>query len=129
MRCEAGRYATLMEQAHIDDRGTHLEVSLAAHGFGQPNFVDVLVAARERFGMKPILVVCTDPEDAIGTARAYEVGVEMSAKLPLARIAIALTRRKTSSAEHFTELVAQNRGATVRYFDSVELAKSWLGVS
>src|SRR3954466_12058271 len=117
-----------MERTHIVDRGTHLEVSLSAEGFGKENFVDALAAARKTFGLKPILVVCTDPGDEIQTARAYDVGVEMSVKLPLARIAIALTRRKTSSADHFTELVAENRGAMVRYFDSVEQAKSWLGV-
>jgi hypothetical protein len=118
-----------MEQPHIEDRGSHLEVSLSAQGFEQANFVDILAAARRRFGSKPILVICSDPGDAIGTARAYDVGVELSATLPFSRIAIALTRRKSSSADHFTELVAQNRGAQVRYFDTVELAKSWLGVS
>ncbi len=118
-----------MDQPHIEDRGSHLEVSLSPQGFGQTNFVDVLAAARKRFGRKPILVICSDPGDSIGTARAYDVGVELSAKLPFSRIAIALTRRKSSSAERFTELVAENRGAMVRYFDTMELAKSWLGVS
>jgi hypothetical protein len=52
----------------------------------------------------------------IGTTRAYDVGVELSSKLPLSRIAIALTQRKSSVVDRFTELVAENRGATVRYF-------------
>jgi hypothetical protein len=116
-----------MEQPRIEDRGSHLEVSLSARGFGQENFADVLAAAAKRFGPKPILVICDDPGDAIGAARAYDV--ELSARLPLSRIAIALTRRKSTSADRLTELVAENRGAAVRYFESVELAKSWLGVS
>jgi hypothetical protein len=118
-----------MEQPRIEDRGSHLEVSLSARGFGQENFADVLAAAAKRFGPKPILVICDDPGDAIGSARAYDVGVELSARLPLSRIAIALTRRKSTSADRLTELVAENRGATVRYFESVELAKAWLRVS
>ena len=118
-----------MEKPNIEDRGSHLEVSLSAQGFGQENFVDVLAAASKRFGRKPILVICADPGDAIGTGRAYDVGVELSAKLPSSRIAIALTRRKSSMADRFTEVVAENRGAAVRYFESVEQAKSWLGVS
>ena len=118
-----------MEQPRVEDRGSHLEISLSARGFGQANFVDILAAASKRFGPKPILVICTDPGDEIGTARAYDVGVELAAKLPFSRIAIALTRRKSSTVDRFTELVAENRGAVVRYFESVEQARSWLGAS
>lgn len=118
-----------MENPFIEDRGSHLEVSLSAQGLGQEAYVDVLVAASKRFGPKPILVICECSSDAIGMARAYDVGVEVSAKLPLSRIAIALMQRRSSSADRFTELVAENRGAAVRYFESVEPAKSWLGVT
>jgi hypothetical protein len=118
-----------MEQPRIEDRGSHLEVSLSPRGFGHASFVDVLAAASKRFGTKPLLVICGDPGDTIGSARAYDVGVELSAKLPFSRIAIALTGRKSSSTDRFTELVAENRGTVVRYFESVELARSWLGVS
>jgi hypothetical protein len=118
-----------MEQPRIEDRGSHLEVSLSAEGFGEGSFVDFLAAAANRFGAKPILLICTDSAHAIGTTRAYDIGVELSAKLPLSRIAIALTQRKSSAVDRFTELVAENRGTTVRYFDSVELARAWLGVS
>ena len=118
-----------MEQPRIEDRGSHLEVSLSARGFGHADFVDVLAAASKRYGSKPILVICADPGDEIGATRAYDVGVELAAKLPFSRIAIALTRRKSSAADRFTELVAENRGAVVRYFESVALAKSWLGAS
>jgi hypothetical protein len=118
-----------MEEPRIEDRGSHLEVSLSAQGFGETSFVDVLAAAVKRFGAKPILVICDDPGHAIATTRAYDVGVELSGKLPLSRIAIALTRRKSSAVDRFTELVAENRGTDVRYFESVEQARSWLGVS
>jgi hypothetical protein len=117
-----------MEEPLVEDRGSHLEVSLSAQGFGETSFVDVLAAAAKRFGAKPILVICDDPGHVIGTTRAYDIGVELSAKLPLSRIAIALTQRKSSAIDRFTELVAENRGATVRYFDSAELASSWLEV-
>lgn len=111
---------------HIADRGSHIEVALAARDLVQASFVDVLVAASNRFGPKPLLVICDDPRQTIETTRAYSIGVELSTRLPLRRIAIALTGRKSSGADRFTELVAQNRGAEVRYFESVELARAWL---
>ena len=118
-----------MEEPVIEDRRSHLEVSLFAQGFSETPFVDVLATATRRFGQKPILVICNDPAHAIHTTRAYDVGVELSAKLPSSRIAIVLTRRKSSSVDHFTELVAENRGTDVRYFENVEEARSWLCVS
>src|SRR5262249_33763123 len=118
-----------MEQPYIEDRGSHLEISLSAESFGEGSVVDFLVVAAQRFGSKPILVICADPAYAIDTSRAYDIGVELSSKLPLSRVVIALTRRKSSSIDRFTELVAENRGTTMRYFDSVELARAWLGVS
>jgi hypothetical protein len=118
-----------MDEPLIEDRGSYIEVSLTARRFAHGNFVDVLAAAAQRFGWKPMLVICNDPSGVIGNMRAYDVGVELSEKLPFSRIAIALTRRKSSSADRFTELVAENRCTVVRYFDSVVLAKSWLGVS
>ena len=118
-----------MESPRIEDRGSHLEVSLSASGFGHASFDDVLAAVSKLYGAKPILLICDDTSDVIGTGRAYDIGVELSMKLPLGRIAIALTGRKSSTADRFTELVAENRGAQVRYFESVERAKAWLGVS
>lgn len=118
-----------MESPRIEDRGSHLEVSLSASGFGHVGFVDVLAAVSKLYGAKPILLICDDTSDVIGSARAYDIGVELSIKLPLGRIAIALTVRKSSTADRFIELVAENRGAQVRYFESVARAKAWLGVS
>jgi hypothetical protein len=39
-----------------------------------------------------------------------------------------LRGRRTSVVEYFTELVAANRGARVRYFRDVAAALSWLRV-
>jgi hypothetical protein len=61
------------------------------------------------FGAKPILVICGDPGGVIGMTRAYDVGVELAAKLPFSRIAIALNERMSTSADRFTELVAETR--------------------
>ena len=38
-----------------------------------------------------------------------------------------LRGRRSSEAEYFTELVAANRGARVRYFRDAGAARSWLG--
>jgi hypothetical protein len=114
-----------MEQPHIEDCGSHIEVSLSARGFGQANVVDVLAGASKRFGTKPMLVICGDPGGVVEMTRAYDVGVELSAKLPFSCIAIALNERMSTSADRVTELVAETRGSVVRYFESVVQAKTW----
>lgn len=58
---------------------------------------------------------------------AYRIGVEVARHFPVHKIAIVLQGRGVSDAERFTELVAANRGASVRYFHHVSAARSWLG--
>jgi hypothetical protein len=110
----------------VYDRGSHIEIALSARDLVQSSFVEILAAASKRFGPKPLLVICDDPTETIDMTQAYRIGVELSTELPLRRIAIALTGRKSSSANRFTELVAENRGAQVRYFESLEPARAWL---
>jgi hypothetical protein len=40
-----------------------------------------------------------------------------------------LDARAASAQDNSHPLVAEDRGTVVRYFETVELAKSWLGVS
>jgi hypothetical protein len=118
-----------MQQAHVEDRGSYIEISLGAKDLVRgSSFIDILVAASNRFGTKPMLVICDDPSDVVDITQAYKIGVEISARLPFRRIAIALRGRKSSSADLFAELVVENRGGALRYFDSVHLAKNWLGI-
>jgi hypothetical protein len=97
-------------RAHYGSHLTGSQCDLAEEILiGQANFVDVLAGASKRFGAKPILVICGDPGGVIGMTRAYDVGVELAAKLPFSRIAIALNERMSTSADRFTELVAEPR--------------------
>jgi hypothetical protein len=57
---------------------------------------------------------------------AYGIGIEIAARLPARRVAIALRGRRASEAHRFIELVAANRGGDVRYFESVSAARGWL---
>ena len=52
--------------------------------------------------------------------------MDAATRLPLQAVAIVLRGRRASEAEHFTELVAANRGARVRYFEDLASARSWL---
>jgi hypothetical protein len=113
----------------ISDRGSHLEVLIGAGALCEAGFVDLLVRARTRFGAKPVLVVCEDPAAHVRLEDAYRIGIDLSERLPRQRVAIALRGRKSAEAERFTELVAANRGAELRYFDDVPAAKAWLGVA
>lgn len=112
----------------ITDRGSHIEVLIGVAALCGAGFVDLLASVRAQHGVKRLLVVCEDPARHMSLQDAYRIGVEISARLPRQRVAIALRGRRTSEAERFTELVAANRGADVRYFDDVPAANAWLGL-
>jgi hypothetical protein len=114
-----------MEPA-IADRGSHIEVLIGVHDLRGADFLDVLARASGRFGRKPILVFCDDPRHEMDLDEAYRIGVDVARRLPLQAVAIVLRGRRASEAEHFTELVAANRGARVRYFQDDASARSWL---
>ena len=113
----------------ITDRGTHIEVLIAAGTLRRADFIDFLARAATRFGPKPILVVCDDPQHEISFEASYQLGIEFSRQLPFNRVAIALVGRRSTELERFTEFVAANRGALLHYFDDVPAAKAWLGVA
>jgi hypothetical protein len=114
-----------MEPA-IADRGAHIEVVIGVADLRGEDFLDVLARATRRFGQKPILVLCDDPRRDMDLDEAYRIGVDVARRFPLQAVAIVLRGRHASEAEHFTELVAANRGARVRYFQNVSSARSWL---
>jgi hypothetical protein len=108
------------------DRGSHIEVLTGLSRLRGAEFLDVLTGTSVRFGRKPILVICDDPRREMSLEDAYRVGVDIATRLPLQAVAIVLRGRRPSETEHFTELVAANRGARVRYFQDVATAQSWL---
>jgi hypothetical protein len=110
----------------LTDRGSHVEVTIGLPSLRGPDFLDVLARATDRFGRKPILVLCDDPQGHMNFDEAYRVGVDVASRFPLQAVAIVLRGRHPSEAEYFTELVATNRGARVRYFHDVGTARSWL---
>jgi len=113
-------------ETEINDRGNHLEVLTAAATLRGEGFVEVLARASSRYGIKPVLVVCDDPYSDVSLEDAYGIGIEIAARLPARRVAIALRGRRASETDRFIELVAANRGGDVRYFESVSAARSWL---
>src|SRR5574341_1131214 len=110
----------------IADRGSYIEVLIDVPGLCAADFLDVLSRATDRFGRKPILVLCDDPRREMDLDEAYRIGVDVARRFPLQAVAIVLRGRHASETEHFTELVAANRGARVRYFQDVPSARSWL---
>jgi hypothetical protein len=116
-----------MEPA-IGDRGSHIEVLIGVPNLRGADFLDVLARATGRFGRKPILVLCDDPRQEMDVDEAYRIGVDVARHFPLQAVAIVLRGRHASDADYFTELVAANRGARVRYFHDSASARSWLTV-
>ena len=110
----------------IADRGSHIEVRIGVPDLRGADFLDVLARASGRFGRKPMLVLCDDPRREMDLDEAYRVGVDVARRFPLQAVAIVLRGRHASEAEYFTEVVAANRGARVRYFQDVASASSWL---
>jgi hypothetical protein len=111
----------------IADRGSHIEVVIGLPRLCGADFPDVLERASSRFGRKPILVLCDDPGGEMNLEDAYRIGVDVASRFPLQPVAIVLRGRRTSEADYFTELVATNRGARVRYFQDAVSARAWLG--
>ena len=113
-------------ESEITDRGTHLEVFTRAARLRGEGFVDLLVGANTRFGAKPILVICDDPRGDVSLEDAYRVGTDIATRLASCRVAVALRGRRASESDRFVELVAANRGTSVRFFENVESARDWL---
>ena len=113
----------------VTDRGSHIEVLIGVGTLRRTDFVDFLARTATQFGAKPILVVCDDPHHEVSFEEAYRTGIEFSRQLPLNRVAVALRGRRSTELDRFTEFVAANRGARMHYFDDVQAAKAWLGVS
>jgi hypothetical protein len=114
-----------MEPA-VTDRGSHIEVEISVPGLCGAELPETLARATDRFGRKPILVLCDDPGREVGLDQAYRIGVDLATRFPLQAVAIVLRGRRASEAEYFTELVATNRGARVRYFHHLAAAQAWL---
>lgn len=114
-----------MEPA-IADRGSHIEVEIGLPGLRGGGLIDLLMRATDRFGRKPILVLCDDSGREISLDDAYRIGVDVASRFPRQAVAIVLRGRRASEADYFTELVAANRGARVRYFQDAVSARSWL---
>ena len=114
-----------MEPA-IADRGSHIEVEIGLPGLRGGELIELLLRATDRFGRKPILVLCDDPGREMDLDDAYRIGVEVASRFPLQAVAIVLRGRHASEAEYFTELVAANRGARVRYFQDAVSTRLWL---
>jgi hypothetical protein len=113
--------------ASVINRGTHIELLIGPALLCGPKFIDVVVDALARFGVKPLLVVCDDLAKSVGFIEAYENGSRLSS-LGRVRVAIVLGGREPTEADRFTELVAANRGASVRAFQDLAAAKNWLAV-
>lgn len=111
----------------ITDRGSHIEVELGLPSLCGTGFLDVLARASDRYGRKPLLVLCDDPAGQVDLDEAYRIGIDVATRFPRQPVAIVLRGRRASEAEYFTELVAANRGARVRYFADPAAARSWLG--
>ena len=113
--------------AHLTDRGTHIEVPIGAAALAGSACAQIVAEALARFGAKPLLVVSDGPASLVGIGQAYQNGLKLSAIL-CPRIAIVLGGREPTDADRMIELVARNRGRDVRAFRDLREAKAWLGV-
>ena len=109
------------------DRGKYIEVVIGAAVLRGPDFVEVLVSALDRFGAKPLLVLCDSPAGNVGTMEAYSTGVELASRVR-SRVAIVLGGREPTELDRLTDLVAGNRGGEVRSFRDLPAARKWLMV-
>jgi hypothetical protein len=104
------------------DRGSHIEVLIGVSRLRRPGF-----PRRARAGNRPLRPKA-DPRAVRRprTPRGVQNRCGRREALSAAGGRIVLRGRRTSEAEHFTELVAASRGARMRYFHDVAAARSWL---
>jgi hypothetical protein len=60
----------------IADRGSYIEVEIGLSRLRGADFLDVLRRATDRFGRKPILVLCDDLERQTDLDEAFRIGVD-----------------------------------------------------
>jgi hypothetical protein len=73
-----------------------------------------------------VLVEGLSPEGGLSTEELYNLGVALSKAVPGVRVAVFLQGDKRTPDREFFKDVATNRGANVRYFDSIEDSTTWL---
>jgi len=74
-----------------------------------------------------VLVEGLSPAGGLSTEELYNLGVALSRAVPGVRVAVFLEGSARVTDREFFKNVATNRGANVRYFASVDEARSWLG--
>lgn len=113
----------------IVEHDDYLEVLLVP-GPGTPRSkqarIDAVAALASERGKDRVLVVCEDPGSHLERDEAYWLGDTLGRRLAQVRTAIAITARPVDYLDDYSARVARERGAAVRYFDTITGARRWL---
>lgn len=81
-----------------------------------------------KHGCRKVLVEAHEPKRQLETIHAFEAGRSLAESLKGLMIAMCFVGYEFDELSDFFKTVAQNRGATVEFFNDLEEASRWLGV-
>jgi len=92
----------------------------------QPAMFEAISAACEQAGCRKVLIMGSRTKVSLEPFDIFELGKSI-AKLQV-QLAMVEAHDATTEEVNFLENVAWNRGGEIRFFDTVDAAREWLGV-
>ncbi len=82
----------------------------------------------KEYDKNKVLIEAYKPERRLDTISAFDSGRTLAANLNGLMIAMCFVDYEFDDLSNFFKTVAQNRGATVEFFNDCDEARAWLGV-
>lgn len=103
----------------------HVDESLVCSK-AQDECVEAIKAVATHFGTNRLMLVCEDHENANSIADAWRIGTRVASEGKGMRLCVLLRGRSVRSIDRFVEMVAANRGGSIRYFEDDGEARRWI---
>ncbi len=103
----------------------HIDEALVCNK-AQEDCVEAIKATAMHFRTSRLMFVCEDHENVNSIADSYRIGTKVAEDGQGMRLCVVLTGRSIQSLDRFVEMVATNRGGSIRYFENYDEARSWI---
>jgi hypothetical protein len=92
----------------------------------QEECVEAIKATAAHFHSNRLMLVCEDHDNVNSIADAYRIGTKVAEEGKGMRLCVVLRGRSIQSLDRFVEMVAANRGGSIRYFEDYDEARRWI---
>lgn len=103
----------------------HIDESLVCSK-AEDECVEAIKATAAHFRANRLMLVCEDHDNVNSIADAYRIGSRVAEEGKGMRICVLLRGRSIRSLDRFVEMVATNRGGSIRYFEDDDAARRWI---